>query len=766
MSATNDSIATPDLPTESRHPSGSEAGPSPRPDRANLWEALPLVALVILLGRTVATGLTLAEVVLSVGAILLTNVLPGALVWRALRRHAATRTEDLVVGTVLGAGIAIVAQTVAGLSGLGALSLLAGPLVAIGILSSPALRTRVRTASVAALPAWWGVAMTPVALLQLRGNELFFRRVPVVWEGFSGTYIDMPFHLGLAGQLAHRGPTAFPQVASEPLAYHWFSHAWVAQIGESSTVELAAVLYRILPALTGFLLPMLVAVVAVRISRRAVAGPVAGIAAMAAGDLDIVGLNSFQGVLSAPASPSVAVATMFALVTLLVAVLAWSEHAIRGHIFALPVLAFLAAGAKGSGLPPVVAGSFLALAVALLCRHPSWRAILRDTVLLAGALAVGFLVLFDGGAGQIGLDPIAALRAANSSRSIPGPGPVSLLALGTAVVTLLAGGLARAAGLLGVTRLDRVEVRRELPTAAALFGTGLAGVILVGLFDHPGNSQAYFLRNAAPALAIASGWGVAVLADRDRRTVLLPGAILGLVSVGAFAVAFPGLAPDVWSPARTAALHLLLLAVTLTLGVLTVARATSWSQRVAMAGVAVLVLTTAPLAPAFTRPSLNEPQPTLASDDRRAFSDDQVEAARWLRDNSEPHDVVVTNRHCGVQAWARCDARRFNVAAYTERQVLVEGWAYTRSWTMSPPVPDEADAYKPFFDPPTLELNDRFLNKPTPEDHAALWELGVRWLYIDRTAPFSPMLDRFADEDFNTPWAWILRLSPPEGLSR
>ena len=97
------------------------------------------------------------------------------------------------------------------------------------------------------------------------------------------------------------------------------------------------------------------------------------------------------------------------------------------------------------------------------------------------------------------------------------------------------------------------------------------------------------------------------------------------------------------------------------------------------------------------------------------------------------------------------------VAAYSERRVLVEGWGYTTSWVNSPEIEAHA-AYKPFWDQTLLEQNDVVFTAPTEENVERLRALGLRWLFVDKTMPYSDDLDDYATPRLETEWAWVLEL--------
>ena len=131
-----------------------------------------------------------------------------------------------------------------------------------------------------------------------------------------------------------------------------------------------------------------------------------------------------------------------------------------------------------------------------------------------------------------------------------------------------------------------------------------------------------------------------------------------------------------------------------------------------------------------------------------AVSHDQIEAARWIRDNSSVDDVVITNRHCLAPVPpVRCDSRRFVVAAFSERQVLVEGWGYTPKQAelgLNRAGPDRVNYWRP----DVLALNDGFIAAPTADAARQLAEAGVRWVFVDHTLPHAETLEPFAELKF------------------
>jgi hypothetical protein len=125
---------------------------------------------------------------------------------------------------------------------------------------------------------------------------------------------------------------------------------------------------------------------------------------------------------------------------------------------------------------------------------------------------------------------------------------------------------------------------------------------------------------------------------------------------------------------------------------------------------------------------------TVVAPQGPTISADAIASARWLRDHSDPSDIVATNLHCafGTGQVASCDHRHFWVSAYSERRVLVEGWAYMPA-AVPIPGPHSADyVTAPFWDPALLALNDSAFLTPSVAILAELrLQHGVRWLFAD-----------------------------------
>ncbi|WP_206061381.1 hypothetical protein, partial [Nonomuraea basaltis] len=140
----------------------------------------------------------------------------------------------------------------------------------------------------------------------------------------------------------------------------------------------------------------------------------------------------------------------------------------------------------------------------------------------------------------------------------------------------------------------------------------------------------------------------------------------------------------------------------------------------------------------------------------RLMPDGALEAARWLRDHSSPDDVVATDLHCRPVARRRCDSRHYWVSGFSERRVLVEGWAYAESTLSRTELFVRSYLRVPFADPARLAANDAVFAAPTAQNvrHLAR-KYGVKWLFTG----INPELEKFARPRFRNATSSVYQLT-------
>ncbi|MEP6464060.1 MAG: hypothetical protein ABJC62_11750 [Frankiaceae bacterium] len=712
--------------------------------------------------QSIRAGLPAFSAGRAVAAVLITQLVPGVLLWRCVRPLRGWWLEDVAMGFALGTVLAVAAQTLAGVTRVAAFSGLLGVVVAAILVVVPATRRRIARAETAPLPLWWAPAVSLTALVGVQQLQSYYRLVPLTWPaGFRAPHVDTYFHLSIAAELVHRGPERFPWVASEPLAYHWFSHAWIAQVSVASETGLDEVLVRFAPALMPLVMAFAVATAAVRLCHRPIAGPVAALLTLAGSDLNVVG-NPTPGYPISPLSPSLALAAPATIGVVVVIALHWRRELRRGGLLLVPVLTFVATGMKGSAAPLLVAGLFLAVVAMAMANRSLLKPVLVDFGLVLGAMALDVVVVFRGSDAGLHIEPWAAIRETPAARWLGGVHDARTFAF-VAGITLVAV-LARGVGLLGV--LGSRAGRRD-PLTWLLTGAGLAGAGAVLVFAHPGQSQWYFLRTADPLLALGSAVGLAALADRFPGGIRRP-ALVGLVAGPTLALLpsalFGPLTPRGGLPRATTMLAAAL--AVLALAALAAAVAVRGRPLRAVGAVLIGTVLVAGIIQVARYQLTTRPTPyagSVPASAPLAVSRDQVNAARWIRDHSGVDDVVMTNRHCISPTVPRhCDSRRFVVAAFSERQMLLEGWSGSARATAIAPRGRESIVLN-YWRPDVLRLNDGFIEHPDAAAARRLRALGVRWVFVDHTRPYAATLAPFAIPRFHNAGVDVYELPPQAG---
>ena len=141
--------------------------------------------------------------------------------------------------------------------------------------------------------------------------------------------VDTYLHLALSGQLAHRGPTTFPWVLSEPLGYHYLAHSWIAQVGVTSGASLDGVLLRFMPVVIPIVIVFTIAVAALRLTGRAWAGIAAAFLVLTPGMMNFLGVSTTRYPMT-PLSPTLGLSAPILVVLVVLLALRWRGDAAPG----------------------------------------------------------------------------------------------------------------------------------------------------------------------------------------------------------------------------------------------------------------------------------------------------------------------------------------------------------------------------------------------------------------------------------------------------
>jgi hypothetical protein len=725
---------------------------------------VPVVVLGVAMLRGGGPALDVAKFV---GFVAFGVTLPGVVLWRSIGNYRRNLVEDFAAGFAVGCAVQLLVYLAFAEAGLQRWSWVWGPIVLLIGAFSPAVRRKVWRrveAPLTPLAAWLLSAscLLVVFVIYAKGPRYYA-------PGFASAqahYPDMAFHQALAASAKSDVPIVPLWVSGEPMKYQTFFHQLTAATSWATGINLTNLVYSLmwLPlALAGC---ALVFVVTQRFltgpeapgrTGTTWAGPLAVVLAGIGGTLQPLpeaGLGGMSMAASAYASPTQNFGVMLSLLLAVLAIDLLRNQPPKSRWILLILVAVAASGAKATVVPLAVCGFGLVMLVRLFTRRPARTALVAAAVMLV--IFVGsVLVIFGGessglqvkfGSVFTQLQPYAILRHGT------GTGIDRSAQLLSAATSLTAWGLA----IVGVLFLRRLW--RD-PATPYLIGAAIGAIFATLLTAQPGISQIYFYRTALPLLAVLSCVGLTQLVHRlgDRRGALLVpiGAALGL---GACALArllssdLDGVrGPMLWMLGA-----LLLVSLLIAVGWKASRREGSpvTAFLVALVVTCTVGATTLPLealvskhASVLAYGKIGLGGPTKA----------EMDAARWINANSESTDVVATNAHCLFQHGNLCDSRHFWIAALSERQMLVEGWAYTNKANSLSITTGINPSILPFWNKDLLAANNTAFTTPSPAAIDRLRQYGVRWLYVDKRAGVrvSPKLKDYVQLRHTTPDAAI-----------
>jgi len=741
-------VARPPVPRDGE--AGSRRS-QPVPPRRAYVGCLPLVATVLYVAAVLIAADTAVLDLVKYGLyVALAVVLPGTLVYRALRRGPHSLVDDLAMGAAVGLVLELPAWALVSVLDLRGV-LWAWPLVVVALFAAvPRLRRHwvVRGYATRAPLGWSWAVGAAVAFFTTYLSSTFLERNPILpTSEETRQYLDLAYQLSLAGEAKHQFPLHVPQVAGEPLYYHWFGYAHMAATSMIGGIDLPVVALRLaVPGLCALAI-LLTAVVGWRVSGKPLAG------AVAAALFFVVGETNFTDPVTMPfgtqssfviwhgMSMIYSWVLLIALIGAVCGVLAgWLG---RGGFVLAALFLFASSGAKASSLPVVAVALLVTFVVQLVVRRRVPWALLVLGLLTGAAQLFAMAVLFRFQAYGVTPEPFWSFKRFWT----PPDGPL-WLAVVPVVFAFLVNMQLRVAGVVPLLwlrrgRLDAVQL--------FLLAGGVGGPLIYLMVKQPGDGNQYFTRAGFTFAVLLSAWGYAMVfarapLSRVGRAFLAVEtlAFAVLLVLAQFRFAGPG---EPSNPPRPIDPLLPLLRWALVLAIAGLAVAALWPALCrwlpVLRGTGGIVALTAVLVVGT---------PGLVMDMRKSerFSNggayatiplpkSRVDAARWVRDHSDPSDVVATNAHClNAPADGYCDPRTFWLSAYAERRVLVEGWGFA-------PRVSESGSWA-FWDPELLTRNDAAFTAPTAGSLAALRGEGVRWLVADRqVGPESPELAALAD---------------------
>ncbi|MFD9305157.1 hypothetical protein ACFWCB_21270 [Streptomyces sp. NPDC060048] len=760
-----------------------------------------IAAYLVLAALLLLAGTSASDVARYTGYALWGVTLPGTLVFRALRHRPHTLVEDLAYGAVTGLALELAAWFV--LVSLGAQSLAtAWPLaVVIPFAAVPRLRRHWRPRGYVRTCLGWSWSVS--ALVSFTGAYFykdFLSKYPVLSDTeTSRIFADLPYVLSLAANAKQHVPLTLPQVSGEPLHYHWFSFAHMAMSSMVGHVDLPVIQTRLMVPALAALAVVITAVVARRLTGRAWAGPLTVVLLVVVTEFTAIYPNNVDTwTLGAPSVRLMYWSSQSYTYSqpLLIALLGVIGEALRRPraagdggdgrsdeapafgrgLFVLAALfAAASSAAKASTLPVTLAGLALAgLMMLIATRRIPWTVVGLGAI-LASAQLFATAVIFRFETYGLRIVPLGNLHPFWADPDHKRSAVLQALLIASALAAFVLHHHLKLVGVIPLILHRRFQLD---PLQWFLLGSALAGPCAYLLVN--GYNSSYFTMAALPFGAVLSAWGYCEAIERaelPRRAeaALAVGtvAFVALLTYGIYhySARWVAFVLREFSDGDARKTYYLLLpsvlagavlaAIALVCGLLWWAGGRVWP---ALRGRGAVVLMTAALAtgaPGVFHDALQAREHTWMGSWTMPAS--RVEAARWVRAHSAPEDVLVTNSH----GWELNDAhgpgfentRSWWLGAYSERSVLIEGWAYAPRM-MALTRGDGAGYDGPFWDRALFRLNEDAVYRPTGAVLRRLHdEYRVRYVVVLRTAGAeSPRLRELAEKEFDNEKVAVYRI--------
>ena len=565
-----------------------------------------------------------------------------------------------------------------------------------------------------------GNAKTPWALLllilaasapMLLNARAAARGLPAEWVGWRTFYQDHFAQIGWVAETIDRAPSDYPWVAGVELHYTWLYHASIGFLSDISGLTADVMVSQVWPYIYALLFVALFGWLAWQISGGRL--PVVAIAFVLTiafdSPLGLVGMRAVQPIASV--SPTRDFGNLIILLTL-IAVLEWLPRWTKANAtnrigFGLLILTLGFAGHAGKGSALIVllgAIGFAWLISLIVSKKNSVPLFITGISLTAGAALAQLLVVKS--SHYLTIDPLTFIG-----------GDKTLWKLALIILAVMIAQLAFVA-----VAMNQSTVTHQV-AIAALLGGGIAGVLGLTIFGHPGTSQRYFYYNSYPLVAIGLGIGVLVLADRFGKRIYVWTSLV-LATAWYYENLNPTAANKTDLTNTVTQRIVLIVAISwVTLALVTIFK---WRSTHPKHFLLILLASSIAIQGTVSLSTYKFSEATKRANPR-AISSEQVEALRYIRTNSQAKDLVANNRHCrsGSIATNDCYPIWFPVSAYAERQVLVEGFSYT--WLTSGEALEDV-----FWDKNRLQINDDFYQSPTLTNCRQMQKFGVRWVYVDR----------------------------------
>ena len=709
--------------------------------RLALLALFKIALLIPIFSVFLVTNIGYKNLVIALLVVLFSLVIPGSLVLETIRFKTSGFLENIVLGTSIAAGLALLVHPLMGLVGLGKFTFLL--FIVIGIVL---IITRFSSFSLT------------VKNLNLRLAFLIsFLLIPFgIWVGRQADVVpikdfdnfsvppDIYHHLSIAAEIGNHGPAIYPYVAGSgvSLQYHWGAFSLGSFLNAGDLISLPIAMFRVEFILLSFLLLALLFFTGKFVGKSNLAG---GVAALF-GVLTIYPSYEISDGLRVPLIRTGSISQLAAGVFLVAALriffqICESKKINYFHLGLLSILVMATTLSKGPTGLLLLGIIGLTAMIYIFSKEIKFGLNLIISPLIGFALILPVIFTF-GPTKSSGMSLwISPLTSVKTILGYYGE-PVSSR-------NLLILSIVLAVSCLTPFLILSLNLNKKPTYLIPLIVASAIGILGLFIFEAWGNSQWFIYYPVGLLIAIS-------------LSIILPSVInnfsniqlVMLITLGLFFQNVVHLLLRNWfepnglnfgalwvvSVAYIFFASLLISLVIWKLGIY---------QSLIAASITILFIGV------FS--ALNHkdvyPYPVSNYEHPWSITKGTYKAASFIKENSSKDDVVATNRHCvGPEESNTCISRIFTISALAERRTFVEGWAYTTC-----PVSEALN--NSYWNKPHFELNQQVVLDSDEKAAKEISAYGVKWLLIDLRRPHSKDLSNIASKEFSAGQVEVWKLN-------
>jgi hypothetical protein len=708
--------------------------------RLALVTLLKIALLIPILSVFLVTNIGYMNLVIALLVVSFSLLIPGSLLLETIRFKTSGFLENIVLGTAVAAGVAVLVHPLMGFFGLGDFSYLL--FVMIGIIL---IFTNFRKFSLS------------VQNLNLKlSNLISFLLIPFgLWVGRQANVVpinnfdnysvppDIYHHLSIAAEIGNHGPAIYPYVAGSgvSLQYHWGAFSLGSFLNAGDLIALPVAMFRVEFILLSFLLLTLLFFT----GKFAGKGNLAGVLAALFGVLTIYPSFEISDGLRVPLIRTGSISQLAAGVFLVGALriffqICESKKINYFHLLLLSILVMATTLCKGP------TGLLLLGVIGLTSISYILSKEIKFGLNLIFAPLIGFAsilpVIFTFGPTKssgmsLWISPLTSVRTILGYYGEP-----------VSSKNLLILSVVLAISCFTPFLILLLNLKKKPVYFIPLIVANVIGTLGLFIFEAWGNSQWFIYYPVGLFIAISLSILLPSIMEKFSKIQLLI-----LIITGLFVQNLVHMLLRNWFEPNAinfgalwviAVIYVFLASFFVSLII--------WQlgiyKSLVAASITILfigVFSSLDHKDAYPYPVSNYEHPW-------SITKGTTSAASFIKENSSIDDVLVTNRHCvGPEESNTCISRIFTISALAERRTFVEGWAYTTC-----PVSEALN--NSYWNKPLFDLNQLVVLDSNETAAREISTYGVKWLLIDLRRPHSKDFSNIATKAFTASQVEVWKL--------